>query len=83
MTSTNFYIRIKENNENNMAAQVFWAVFHFSWWLSQIGPTADLNRAAIQRMILACLICNLGSDLKGPCKIYPIFFRVAKEPEMF
>ena len=30
-----------------MAAQVFWAVFYSSRLLSQIGPTADFDGAAI------------------------------------
>ena len=37
----------KENNENDMAAQVFWSVFHSSKWPSPIGPTADFDIAAI------------------------------------
>ena len=35
------------NNENDMAAQVFWAVFYSSLWPSQVGPTADFGGAAI------------------------------------
>ena len=27
ITTSNFYLKLKENNENDMAAQVFWAVF--------------------------------------------------------
>ena len=27
ITTSNFYLKFKENNENDMAAQVFWAVF--------------------------------------------------------
>jgi hypothetical protein len=29
ITITIFYLKFKENNENDMAAQVFWAVFCF------------------------------------------------------
>ena len=43
ITTSNFYLQFKENNENDMAAQVFWTVFHSSRRLSQIGPTADFN----------------------------------------
>ena len=42
------YLKFKENNENDMAAQVFWAVFYANRQLIQIGPTADFNSAAIQ-----------------------------------
>ena len=38
---------ITTSNENDMAAQVFWAVFYSSRRLSQIGPTADFDGAAI------------------------------------
>ena len=37
VTTSNFYLKFKENNENDMAAQVFWAVFLFQ-------PTAEPNR---------------------------------------
>ena len=47
MTTNNLYLKFKENNENDMAAQVFWAVFYSSRWPSQIGPTADFDGAAI------------------------------------
>ena len=47
ITTSNFYLKFKENNENDMAAQVFWAVFYSSWRPSQIGPTADFDGAAI------------------------------------
>ena len=42
-----FYLKFKENNENDMAAQVFWAGFHSSRRASQIGPIADFADAAI------------------------------------
>jgi hypothetical protein len=47
ITISNFYLKSKENNENDMAAQVFWAVFYSSQQSSQIGPTADFDGAAI------------------------------------
>ena len=47
ITVSNFYLKFKEDNENDMAAQVFWAVFYSSRWPSQIGPTADFDGAAI------------------------------------
>ena len=46
ITTSNFYL-FKENNENDLAAQVFWAVFYSSRRPSQIGPTADFDGAAI------------------------------------
>jgi hypothetical protein len=64
-TTNNFYLKSKENNENDMAAQVFWAVFYSIRRSSQIGPTADFDGAAIPQMIPARLIYTLGSDLKG------------------
>ena len=33
--------------------------------------------------IFLCLICTLNKIWRVPCKIYPIFFRVAKAPEIF
>ena len=45
--SSNFYLKVKETNENDMAAQVFLAVFYSSQRPSQIGPTADFDSAAI------------------------------------
>jgi hypothetical protein len=42
ITASNFYLKFKENNENDMAAQVFWTVFYSS----QISPTADFDGAA-------------------------------------
>ena len=30
ITTSNFYLKFKENNENDMAAKVFWAVFYSS-----------------------------------------------------
>jgi hypothetical protein len=47
ITTSNLYLKFKENNENDMAAQVFWAVFYSSQQPSQISPTADFNSAAI------------------------------------
>ena len=47
ITTSNFYLKFKENNENDMAAQVFWAIFYSSWRPSQICPTADFDGAAI------------------------------------
>ena len=54
-TTINLYLKFKENNENDMAAQVFWAVFHFSWRPSQIGPTADFDGAAIKPPIFSMI----------------------------
>jgi hypothetical protein len=34
-------------------------------------------------MIVPRLICTLIRKSQAPCKIYPIFFRVAKAPEIF
>jgi hypothetical protein len=51
--TSNFFIKFKENNENDMAAQVFWAVFYSSQRQSQIGPTADFDRAAIPPTIFS------------------------------
>ena len=38
-----------------MAAQVFWAVFHSSRQLGQIGPTADFDSAAIPPAIFSMM----------------------------
>jgi hypothetical protein len=55
ITTSNFYLKFKENNENDMAAQVFWAVFYSSRRLSQIGPTADFDSAAIPLPIFSMI----------------------------
>ena len=47
ITTTNFYLKVKENNENDIAAQVFLGCFYSSRLPSQIGPTADFEDAAI------------------------------------
>ena len=54
--------KIKENNENDMAAQVFSAVFYSSQRPSQISPTADFVGAAIPPPIFSML-----------CRIYVTF----------
>ena len=46
-TTSNFFLKVKENNENDMPAKVFWAVFLFQQMASHIGPTADFDGAAI------------------------------------
>ena len=47
ITTSNLYLKLKENNENAMAAQVFWGVCYSSRRPSQIGPTSDFDGAAI------------------------------------
>ena len=47
ITTSNFYLKFKENNENDMAANVFWTVFCSSRQLSQIDPTAENDVAVI------------------------------------
>ena len=44
-TTSVFYLKFKENNENDMAAHAFWAVFCSSQRPSQIGPTAEKGGA--------------------------------------
>ena len=34
-------------------------------------------------MLIPCLICTLNKIRRVSCKIYPIFFRLAKAPEIF
>ena len=53
ISTSNFYLKFKENSENDMAAQVFCAVFYSSWRPSQIGPTADFDGAAIPPSIFS------------------------------
>ena len=55
ITTSNFYLKLKENNENDMAAQVFWYVFHSSRRLIQISPTADFDGAAIPPPIFSMI----------------------------
>ena len=56
ITTSNFYLKLKENNENDMAAQVCWTVFYSSRRPSQIGPTADFDGAAIPPPIFSMVL---------------------------
>ena len=48
ITTSNFYLKSKEHNENDMDAQVFWpAISYSSQRPSQIGPTAHFDSAGI------------------------------------
>ena len=76
ITTSNLYLQFKENNENDMAAQVFWAVFYSSQLPSQIDPTAAFDSAAIpplifsmSQMILMKILAPLWKILK-PCRVY-------------
>jgi hypothetical protein len=61
ITTINFYL-FKENNGNDMAAQVFLAFLHSSQQPSKIGPTADFDGAAIPPPIISmCLLFMLNS----------------------
>ena len=42
-----FLSKSKENNENDVVAHTFWAVFYSSQQPSQINPTVDFDGAAI------------------------------------
>ena len=44
ITTSNFYLKFKENNENDMAAQVFWAVFYSSQWPGPNRPNSWFRR---------------------------------------
>ena len=78
ITTSNLYLKFKESNENDMAAQVFWAVFYSSWQLSQIGSTTDFNGAAILPPIfsmerlkpLSVLFFKLTLDLEADKQPY-------------
>ena len=61
--NTSYFYLKQENNENDMAAQVFWAVFHFSWRPSQIGPTADFDGAAIKPPIFSMIYDHQQSKI--------------------
>ena len=50
-TTSNSNLKFKENNENDMAALVFWPVFYSS----QIHPTSDFDGAAITSPIFSML----------------------------
>jgi hypothetical protein len=58
ITTRNFYLKFKEYNENDMAAQVFRAVFYSSRQLSQISQTADFDGAAIPSSIFSMMLWN-------------------------
>ena len=55
ITTTNLYLKFKENNEKDRAAQVFWAVFHSSRQPNQIRPIADFDDAAIPPPIFSMI----------------------------
>jgi hypothetical protein len=46
-TTSIFYLKLKENNENNMVAHAFWAVFCSSQPTDHISPTAENDGAAV------------------------------------
>jgi hypothetical protein len=57
--TSNFYLKPKKtNDENDMAAQVFWAVFYSSRQPSQIDSTADFDGAAIPPPIFSMKAMN-------------------------
>ena len=70
ITTSIFYLKFKENNENDMDAHAFWAVFCSSRWPRQIGPTADLDSAAIPPPIFSMLrivsFIRLLGELRKP-----------------
>ena len=48
ITTSNFYLKFKEHNENDIDAQVFWAAISYSSQRpSQIDPTAHFDSAGI------------------------------------
>ena len=47
ITTSIFFLKHKENIENDMAAYNFWAIFCSSQQPSQIGQTAEKDGAAI------------------------------------
>ena len=68
ITTSNFYLKFKENNENDMAAQVFWAVFYSIQQPSQISPTADFDGAAIPPPIISMATSIEGTVATLECK---------------
>ena len=60
ITTSSFFFK-KENNENDIAAKVFWAVFLVQ---VQICPTADFDRAAIPPLIF-----SMPQNARTPCVI--------------
>ena len=66
ITTSNFYSKFKENNVNDMAEQVFWAVFYSRRRPSQIGPTADFNGTAVPSPIFSMIpsYVKMGWKLK-------------------
>ena len=63
ITTSTFYLKYKDNNENDMAAHVFWAVFCFSQQPSQIGPTAENDSPAIPPPIFFMLLLVLYQEM--------------------
>ena len=65
MTTRNFFLKFEENNENDMAAQAFWGVFYLIKRMSQIGPTADFDGAAIPSLYFPCNVLTQIKSGKG------------------
>ena len=64
ITTSNIYLKFKENNENDMAPQVFLSVFYSSRRPSQSGPIADFEGAAIPPPIF-----SMGGE-QSPTSLY-------------
>ena len=69
-TTINLYLKFKENNENDMAAQVFWTVFHSSRRPSQSGPTVYFNGPAIPPPTFSMVHSNLWWLVWGRNQMY-------------
>jgi hypothetical protein len=57
-----FYLKLKENIENDVAAHAFLSVFCSSRQPSQIGPTAENDSAAVYFPYIFLLIRYLSND---------------------
>ena len=88
ITTSNFYLKFKENDENDMVAQVFWAVFYSSQRPSQIGSTTDSNGATTPPPIFSMILTILwqvmsirGSRLCPPyTQLSPTTFLTFQRP---
>ena len=58
ITTTTFYFKSKESNENDMPAQVFRAVFYSSQQPSQIRPKQLKNDSAVIPPPIFSMICS-------------------------
>ena len=62
ITISKLYLKFKDNNKNDMAVQVFWAVFYSSQRPSKIRSIADFDNTAIPLPIFSMVDNQICSE---------------------